>query len=507
MKYTTRIISLLLAALCVCTTACTGGGEPVETTAAPTETTAAPTVTTAPAETEAPETEPVDPRMLVKDDLPEGLTFEGRTFNIYAGDKDDNIKFFGGPEELTGELIEDTVYRRNAIVEDRLKVNIEVFASDDTYSTIAQSLSKLVMAQDTTYDLFLGHQCGVVGLTTQHLFLNTYELDHINFSQPWWNNNYMEELSLGKDQRYFLSGDYFLTALENARVVYFNKSFYQDQFGDPNDLYRKVLDGDWMMEDMQQLVSASFSDLNNNGACDIDDRLGFVCWALMASVDAFVYGSDINFTTRDEGGFLKMNLANNERAAELLETLLAFFYGDGTFYNTGGKQVDVFKTGNSLFLGNGTFSTIDTLRDMEQDFGILPQPKMSAEQQEYRTLIHDTTVIGCVPVTSLNTDMTGAILEALSVESYRSVYPAYYETALKVKYVRDDISSQIIDLVKDTLTTSFIYVYSVPLGGVGKIYRTLVENNSNTYMSMAKAQQRLAERNMETLIASFSKQG
>ncbi|MBQ3125688.1 MAG: hypothetical protein IJC15_01340, partial [Clostridia bacterium] len=76
-----RILAGLLATLTLGTLAACAGGDPAETTVAP-------TVTTAPAgETEAPETEPEDPRASIKDDLPEGLTFDGRTFTIYVGDK------------------------------------------------------------------------------------------------------------------------------------------------------------------------------------------------------------------------------------------------------------------------------------------------------------------------------------------------------------------------------------------------------------------------------------
>lgn len=498
----TRILAGLLAALMLSgMIGCSDGGD---TTV---QTTAAPTVTTAPAETEAPETEPVDPRLLVTDDLPADLTFEGRTFNIYVGDKMRNRKYVGGPEETTGELVEDSVYRRNLAVEERLKITIEATGFDDSYNTIANSVSKLIMANDQTYDLFVGQQFGMTSVVNQQLFVNANELPHINLSQPWWDHSYMEEMALGQDRVYLLAGDFCLAALEWTDVLIFNKTFYQDQFGDPNELYQKALDGNWLFEDMHKLVSESFSDLNNNGGGDVDDRLGFVGYKMYATTDPFVYGSNVDFTIRDKDGYIQLNMSGNEKGIQLLEALLAFFWQDAVQTETGDNAgaTKIFKEGRSLFM-SGMYNSLEGLRDMDQDFGLLVYPKSEASQESYHSLVHDVALIAGVPISSLNHDMTGAVLEALGSESYRTVYPAYYETTLKVKYVRDDISSQIVDLIKDTKTTNFIYAYTTSLGDIGRVYRNLISGKSNNYASSVKAYQRMAERKMEQLVANFEQQ-
>lgn len=38
-------------------------------------------------------------------------------------------------------------------------------------------------------------------------------------------------------------------------------------------------------------------------------------------------------------------------------------------------------------------------------------------------------------------------MEAICVESYRTVTPAYYKISLKKKYLRDDETSQMLDLI------------------------------------------------------------
>ena len=71
----------------------------------------------------------------------------------------------------------------------------------------------------------------------------------------------------------------------------------------------------------------------------------------------------------------------------------------------------------------------------------------------------------------------------MAAESYRIVTPAFYESALKLKYARDDISSQVIDLMRDSMTTNFIYAYNFALNSVGQIYRSLLSANSTDYIS------------------------
>ena len=140
---------------------------------------------------------------------------------------------------------------------------------------------------------------------------------------------------------------------------------------------------------------------------------------------------------------------------------------------------------------------------MEQDFGFLPHPKYDEEQEEYHSLVHDTALLGCIPSSSVNLDITGAVIEALNAESYRTVTPAWYETALKVKYARDDISGQMIDIIHDSLTTNFIYAYNYALNSIGLVYRELITANSTDYASAVQKKLKAAETKLDELVDIF----
>jgi hypothetical protein len=95
-------------------------------------------------------------------------------------------------------------------------------------------------------------------------------------------------------------------------------------------------------------------------------------------------------------------------------------------------------------------------------------------------------------------------MEALCAETYRSVTPVWYETALKIKYTRDDISAQMIDLIHGSITTNFIYAYNYALADIGLQYRTLITNRSTDYVSQVEKNLKAAEKALQTLTDVFS---
>ena len=64
-----------------------------------------------------------------------------------------------------------------------------------------------------------------------------------------------------------------------------------------------------------------------------------------------------------------------------------------------------------------------------------------------------------VPLTVSDVERTSIILEALNAETYKTVVPAYYEIALKVKYARDNESVEMMDMIMESRIFDFGYVY------------------------------------------------
>ena len=492
-----RLAALLLCAVMIASALISCGGDGSAAPAATTSSEAA--------VTEAEVTTDPNDRSGYKDSLPDDLDFGGETVTVYSI-KVSGTDYARGADEPTGDIVVDTVIERNQKVCERLNISLNIIDNDIGYDAIGTAINKLVMAGDNTYDYFFAQQFGTVAQATKGIYYNVYELPYIDFEQPWWWNDYMDEISIGKDKRFFLVGDYFIDMLRGTGVLFFNKDMYRNLKGDPNELYQEVFDQKWTLEKMASLVSDCYNDLNGDSQKNTEDQYGFVSYATYSASDRFAFATDIHLTERNEDGTMAWTMGTERqlKAAELINNV---FWNDGSFVCDASADIStpIFIEGRSLTLGNATISNMesDGMRSMQADFGMIPNPKLDEVQANYRSLVHDTMKMGVVPITCAKPELVGAVIEAMSAESWKSLMPAYYETALKVKYVRDDASAQMMDIIHDSISTEFAFVYYATLNNAGQIYRTLVSNKSSDFMSTWAKLEKGATKSLDKLNAAY----
>ena len=449
------------------------------------------------AEVSAVPEEPQEPeisRENVPDSLPADLDFGGRTCTIYYSNGRDRFKLIEGGEELSGEIVSDSILTCNETVAERLNVDLRFFPENTgNWDTIASLVSNLIMADDDSFDVYLGEQYGMTQTVAKGFYRNAFDLPYLDFDQPWWNTVFMENLQLTSDNRLFLTGDFTLSTLWDLWIQYYNKGIYEKLFGDPDEPYHLVLEGKWTIDRMSELIAASYMDLDGNGSVSGDDQFGYAVYMTYSTVDPFMYCADVPYTSRDEDGRIVIDM-NQERAVTLTEKTVALFHLNGINSNTTG----VFPEGKALFCGT-QLAGAATFRDMEDDFGFLPTPKLDEEQSSYRNLVADVCLLMTIPVTCREPETAAAVLETLNAQTYRTVTPAWYEVTLKLKYSRDLLSSEIIDLIHDSIYTDFLFAYSPMINNIGQIMRDLVNNNSTNYMSGVTAKEKAAAKMLERM--------
>ena len=481
MKTTVKLPAAFLAAIMLAAGIASCGGTSDTIELAKTDPVDAPSP-----ETEAENTEdnPYD----VPDSLPSDLDFKGRTFTLFIANSANQNDYMGGTGEETGDIVLDAVYQRNRSVEERLNVKLNYYADSDVNgSNTASEFSRMIMSGDSTYDVFTGYQYAITTLMNVGGMVRMEELDHLDLEKPWWWKDYMKELTLRDDKHYFLIGDFFFHSLRMTRALYYNKVLYGNYYGDRDGLYDTVLNGDWTFDKMIEYAKAVYVDQNNDGATDSEDQLGFISWGKASCVDPFVYSADIDYCRHESADTVELDLVS-EKAVKHLEQVISFFYQQGSYSNVNSTDelYGPWKAGRVLFLGNGSLNTPTVLRDMEDEFGFLPYPKMDAAQNNYITLVSEDACPCVVSVSSQNLDIAGAVLEALGAETYRTLLPVWYEEALKIKYSRDDISSQMLDIIHDNLHTNFIYAFTGMLNNIGFEFRNIVSENRDYVSYMTK---------------------
>jgi len=106
---------------------------------------------------------------------------------------------------------------------------------------------------------------------------------------------------------------------------------------------------------------------------------------------------------------------------------------------------------NRIMFNMAGMNRVTLFRSMETDFGIIPVPKFDEAQDSFYSPV-DTICSNYIslPVNLADPERTGIIIEALSCESYYTLTPAYYETTLMGKAIRDEESRSMLKLIFDT---------------------------------------------------------
>jgi len=412
-----------------------------------------------------------------------------------------------GTGEINGEIVNDSVYKRNMDVENLLNIKFNYSHMDEDWQTVQKAISKLLLSDTDEYDLIINDLRSLFSLSLQGMFLNIKKTDVFDFSQTYWYADFIDDVSIGKEKSYILAGDYFIDILRNCHALFLNKSMLEDQQpGGSTELYQKVLDGKWTFDEFLTLTKAFLKDLDGDGNYkNADDQFGFICVGTWGSAMPFMISADTDLLTKDADG-IPMLTMNNQKSAQLHGYLTQLFAKDSGGSSTfdGGELISQFQNRRSLMVGYQRLATLEQLRGMEDDVSILPYPKLNLEQEKYRTNPNNVAEVGVIPTTTSNFDMVCVVVEALNRETKNTVLPAYYEQSLKIKYARDDASAQIIDIIHDNMGNVLVVALEEIIPEILPLFN--VSANKNFVSAYEKAEGKLIDK-LEKVIESYMEAG
>ncbi len=473
MKKRLRALSLLMAAVTVILMLVSCGETAGTTEQAPDTAAAAPDETAA-AQSGAADEPPS--RENTPDSLPE-LDFDGREVAILYR-KVSNLPDYEIYAEQTGDVVYDAVYNRNLRVSERLNVTFSFSGQGSAAaSAFPEAVIASVMAGEKVFDIWVWGQSNTLKNASKDILANLKDIEYIDLNAPWWNADYIDTMRIGPNHLYFLTGDLLTTVISRMSTLFLNKAMYGDLYGSVDDFCAEIFDGSFTYDGFGRLVEGAYADLNGDGTRDMDDRYG-VMTTLVSNTDHFAFTAGLSLGRRNADGTTVLNVMNETNVAVFEAVNNLYFNNPGVITTADTEIID--GTAESRFASNQMlflplwFAATERLRSMDADYLMLPYPKLNEKQENYKALVQNTASVISVPKTVSDLDVVGAVLEALSAESFRSVIPAYYETGLKTKYSRDDVSSQMVDLIYSVATSDFFYAYSADLGSVGTIARTVV---------------------------------
>ena len=469
-------------------------GSAEESTTASDETAAvsAEEITTALLETE-------DPAKV--DDLPDDLNFGGKTFTMFTRQLS-SFHYEINKAETIGEQLNDALYQRGRDVEERLGLVIDEIISPNNDVTAAKDA---IFAGDDTYKMITVRCVHAVEWAASDLAYSWEDVDHIDLTKDYWIDSINQNLSFA-GKMYSGAGAYNLSSMDFTHVMLFNKKMITDLALESP--YELVLNGQWTFDKLKEMGVAAYADMNGDGAMTIEaDRFGMLIGAKHTS-PCFWIAAGQESIRKDENDIPQFTMATDDSFIEVLTDIYELMWDGGFWYQTStasytDEMIANFATGNSLFMYS-TFYYIKQYRDMEADFGILPYPKYTEEQEQYYSRIE-----GCdlplIPscLSQAEADMTGAFLEAMSSYSLENTVPVYYEVYLKTKMARDSDSANMLDLIFSNRVFDLGDIIWCPNVRDAFIFSMFQANNRN-FTSMMKKSTNSVQKAIDSIMVGFT---
>ena len=360
-------------------------------------------------------------------------------------------------EAETGDIIKDAVYRRNETVKALLNCNI---TSVESSTSNADDALNTILAGDNQYDIIFPHTRTAFNYAVQNAVVDFTTIDTLNLSNEWWSQDIIGSCTVN-GHLYVLDGDISVGRLSAAFCMYFNKRIF-DEMGIEYP-YQLALDGEWTFDQFAKLVKQGSKDLNGDGLMKPDhDQYGYYTMNWYGPINVLYTGGQ-RIYKNNKRGIPELSL-NSAKTVDIFSKFFALTDTDDVRLfvqkaNETDPAGDLFREGRAMFADRGLGSA-KSLRNMSDDFGILPWPKFSKDDV-YATIVNGAASLMVVPITVPDLSTTGMIIEALGAVGHDEVVPAFYDVSLKTKFSRDAESESMIDIVKN----SIIYDLGYASGG------------------------------------------
>ncbi len=502
-----RITCLLLALLMLSASAgmysCGDGGKNDEETKGQNET--APEASggesesdEATAETDAPLTDK-EKRQLISDDLPD-TTFNGNEIRFCTYSDTDYTQEIS-VEDLNGEACNDSIYNRNLNVEKRFDVKITGIADSAPWSK-AGDVAKA--GTDDYHVIGFFDYLAYIPINAQAL-VNWCDVPHVNLEKPWHNQLSNNDSTIN-GKLFGITSDLAITSLTYTIAIFMNIPLAENYGFTTESVYDTVKEGKWTIDYFTNAISTMYEDKDGNGKRDVTDTYGFG-YVTMNPADVWLTAFDQKICTPNDQGGLDI-LFMSDKTVSILDKLLEMHINNPGFieYDSGVTGIyyeeKAFKGRSLVFAPLRFNAAFAQLRDMEDPYTILPYPKWDENQERYLTKADDKYTLFGIPTSVYNDlDFVGTIYEALSAESYKTVFPEYYDTALKGKYSTDETTAEMVDIIFSGRLFDFSYQFGDSVfARVPYMIRDMLVSQKNTLASTYKAKEKALTKSLNKML-------
>ena len=433
----------------------------------------------------------------------EPVDYEGHVLRICThymdGSSCTQWEFF--TEGYTGVAINDEIYERSIYISEKYNVDFEYsysvsFAFDNCVTAMS--------AGEDQYDLILPGVAKALEWASRGFLTEVNSIPNLDLSADWWNQDFLEASSV-EHKNYSLIGSMNILAYDSAAAGFFNKDVVETyQMENPYDL---VNNNQWTMEKLFDMAKEVPGDHNGDSTMDWNDR--YILSVNSYAALTFSYGADIQLSSKNDQDIpeiLSLNPGFIDHFQNMVEKISKnpdVFYAEGYGTENRTKYPQEMFFDDRIFFCDGTMANAAIYGREDVNYGLVPLPKASSDQQNYGSFIHyGHSSVTVVPAAARNKERTGHILEDIAYYSHYYLYPVYLEETVKTRYMRDPEASKNVDLVLNSICYDFVNMMN---NEMIEDLRALMTGKDTDIASKFKSKQRTYHLALKRMIEGIQK--
>ncbi len=439
-------------------------------------------------------------RANLKADLPD-VNFDGREYRVYdSSQQDGNHIAYYYTEEQNGEVVNDAVYAANLAILDSYGAVISPIDTGYGLGDQQIGIRRIIDAGEDAFEIAFGHDMLIPIMSLDGVFLNILDIPYINTDNPWWSQQGIKDFTVN-DVCYMGLGYFTYMGLSTSRILYINEDL-AEEYSIPLP-YEDVFAGTWTLDKLIGMTKDFYEDLNGNSQKDKDDLYGYITEAYLA---LYMENFDINVIGKDSDGNLINNIDVNKMTAAIEKLYSWLWESDGAHIHDindwNAFPYDAFTNGKLLIGHYYLRSMLSLVRETEISYGLLPMPKYDDNQENYIGTWYEFPFVFPITMPEENKEFAGIITEAMCLEGYKKVFPAYYEVALQSKYFERE-SVEMLQLINDVSGMSFSFAYDTT--GLSQSFANLLSkpNPSTNFASYYEKNAKRFDKALEDLAEAF----
>ena len=404
-----------------------------------------------------------------KSDIPTPITedFNGYEFKVLTR-KGGLYESNDITADLTGNVVDQAVYRRNATLEN--KYNFIII--ENKSNKYEEEAKRLGASGEAAYDMWSFAMTVIAGLAQEGYLYNLNEVKGLNLDAPYYDQNTRENASFA-GYLFTLTGDMLTADDISTNVTLMNQRLYEQYHLDEvyGDIYDVVLNGEWTFDKMKTFASLIYGDADGDGVMTANDR-----WAGSAQVGHLgnfyiAFGYDLLKKNSDD----TFELNDDPALISRLQDTIAYLRSESHYWKN--DYGDLYTRGNQLFW-YCQIAHIPSVRAAGIENIILPNPKYDDNQSSYYTFVpcYGSNCITICSTVKKNIDLVANIIELTSYESMNTVTPALVEYLIGGRILDNEKDASVMQVIMSTKTYSYNDFWST--GGIASGLATQLEAGS-----------------------------